>query len=56
MAQKHNAINVRGFNPALPPGMTERVDPNSNGQMNGHDTAAHEDDCVVDVDEALLPT
>jgi len=35
-AQKHNAINVDGFQPALPPGMTERVDPNSNELMNGH--------------------
>ena len=61
-ARKHNAINVSGFNPALPPGMTERVDPNSNGQMNRHDTVdsggtsmgsmvepfpePHDDDCV----------
>ncbi len=37
-AQKHNAINVDGFEPALPPGMTERVDPNSNGHMNGYQT------------------
>jgi hypothetical protein len=28
-ARRNNAINVRGFKPALPPGMTERVDPSS---------------------------
>jgi hypothetical protein len=37
-ARRTNAINCSGFNPALPPGMTERVDPNANGHAasNGH--------------------
>ena len=30
-ARETHAINVNGFNPALPPGMTERAKPTSNG-------------------------
>ena len=36
-ARKQNAINADGYNPALPPGMTERVNVNSHAHMDGYD-------------------
>jgi hypothetical protein len=36
-ARQTNAINVNGYNPALPPGMTERVNVNGHTHIDGHD-------------------
>lgn len=38
MGAKDNAINVDGFNPALPPGMSERASSNGHMATNGHGT------------------
>jgi len=35
-AREANVINVGGFNPPLPPGVTKRVSTNQDDQMNGH--------------------
>ena len=36
-ARRNNAINTRGFNPALPPGMTKRVNVNDHPHIDAHD-------------------
>ena len=35
-ARHANAVNARGFNPPLPPGVTKPVDMNEDDQTNGH--------------------